>query len=62
MRVRTIRTHMHANILRDGSARPVYEVDDVIGRNLIAAGYVEDADEPAVEPPAAPAKKKRKAG
>lgn len=62
MRVRTIRTHTHAGILRDGSAGSVYEVDEVTGRNLIASGYVEDAEARIEEPAPKPAKKKRKAG
>lgn len=47
MRVRTIRTHYNRygdSYAKDGSAGPVYEVPDEVAKNLIAAGYVENAD------------------
>jgi hypothetical protein len=63
MRVRTIRTHTHAGIQRHGSAGSVYEVDDAVGKNLIASGYVVDADAPVDEEPAKkPANGQKKAG
>jgi hypothetical protein len=44
MKVRTIRDHYNrygASYFKSGSAGPVYDVPDRVGKNLIAAGYVE---------------------
>lgn len=56
VRVRTIRTHSNRygeSYQKLGSAGAVYTAPEEVARNLIAMGYVEDADQSAVSSPPA---------